>query len=194
MVTPSTKMREREQANAKKIKQGKKKGLEEFFGQGKWVSAPSQEGTPINAIVQQRENRSSDGEGGDKPHLTKLVSLNGSTMAYAMKKLQAEGGGERGKKDGQTMGKKDTKKTTRKSSDDKNSCRSKCAKSDDKVLAIEGEQPDSVEVNLEAMKGSLRKKGTGMAKSNGLEKKDKRGQQHSRKLPARELLDGRRLR
>jgi hypothetical protein len=31
VVTPSTKMREREQANAKKIKQGKKKGLEGFL-------------------------------------------------------------------------------------------------------------------------------------------------------------------
>ncbi len=132
------------------------------------------EGTPIDAVVQQRENRSNNGEGGDKPHLTKLVSLNGLTTAYATKKLQAEGGGERGKKDGRTKGKKDTKKTTRKSSDDKKSCRSKCTKSDDKVLAIEGEQPDGVKVNLEAMKGSLRKKGTGMAKSKGLEKKVKK--------------------
>jgi hypothetical protein len=64
VVTPSTKMREREQANAKKVKQGKKKGLEEFFGQGPRVSAPSWEGTPINAIIQQRENRSNDGERG----------------------------------------------------------------------------------------------------------------------------------
>jgi hypothetical protein len=173
VVTPSTKMREREQANAKKIKQGKKKGLEDFFGQGPQVSAPSREGTLINAVVQQRENRSNDGKGGDKPHLTRLVSLNGLTTAYAMKKLQAEGGGERGK-DEQTMGKKDTKKMTCKSLDDKNSRRSKRTKSDDKVLAIEGDQPDGVKVNLEAMKGSLRKKGTGMAKSKGLEKKDKK--------------------
>jgi hypothetical protein len=96
--------------------------------------------------------------------------------AYAMKKLQAEGGGERGKKDRQTTGKKDTKKTTRKSLDDENSCRSKHTKSDDQVSVIEGEQPDGVKVNFEAMKGSLtlRKKGTGMAKSKGLEKKDKK--------------------
>jgi hypothetical protein len=32
VVTPITKMSKREQANAKKIKQGKKNGLEEFFG------------------------------------------------------------------------------------------------------------------------------------------------------------------
>ncbi len=41
-------------------------------------------------------------------------------------------------------------------------------------MAIEGEQPDGVKINLEAMKGSLKKKGTGMAKSKGLEKKDKK--------------------
>ncbi len=104
MVTPSMKISEKEQANAKKIKQGKKKGLEDFFGQGPWVSAPSREGTLINAIVQQRENRSTDSEGGNKPHLTKLVSLNESMKAYTTKKLQAEGGGERGKEDGQSMG------------------------------------------------------------------------------------------
>jgi hypothetical protein len=98
-------MSEREQVNAKKIKQGKKKGLEDFFGQGPRVSAPSREGTPLDAVVQQRENRSTNGEGGDKPHLTKLVSLNRLTKAYATKKLQAEGGGERGKKDRQTTGK-----------------------------------------------------------------------------------------
>jgi hypothetical protein len=51
VVTPSTKMREREQANAKKIKQGKKKGLEDFFGQGPWVSAPLREGLPIDAVI-----------------------------------------------------------------------------------------------------------------------------------------------
>jgi hypothetical protein len=34
VVTPSMKASEREQANAKKIKQVKKKGLEAFFGQG----------------------------------------------------------------------------------------------------------------------------------------------------------------
>ncbi len=64
VVTPSMKMSEREQANAKKIKQGKKKGLEDIFGQGPRVSAPLRKGTPIDAIVQQRENRSTNGKGG----------------------------------------------------------------------------------------------------------------------------------
>jgi hypothetical protein len=125
VVTPSTKISEREQAQAKKIKQGKKKGLADFFGQGPRVPAPSWEGTPINAVVQQRENRITNYKVGDKSHPTKLVSLNESTKVNATKKIQTEGGEERGKEDRQTMGKKNTKKPTRKGSDDKNSHRSK---------------------------------------------------------------------
>ncbi len=52
VVTPSTKISKREQAQAKKIKQGKKKGLADFFGQGPRVPVPSREGTPINAVIQ----------------------------------------------------------------------------------------------------------------------------------------------
>ncbi len=58
--------------------------------------------------------------------------------------------------------------------DDENSRKSKHTKSDYEVSATKGEQSDGVEVNLEAMKGSLRKKGTGMAKSKGLKKQDKK--------------------
>ncbi len=125
------------------------------------------EGTPINAVVQRRENRSTDVEGGDNPHLPQLDSLTRSTKAYATKKLQAEGGGEKGKEDGQTKGRKDTKKSTCKTLDDENSRKSKHTKSDDEVSATKGEQSNGVEVNLEAMKGSLRKKGTGGTKSKG---------------------------
>ncbi len=174
VVMPSTKASEREQANAKKIKQNKKKGLEAFFGQGPWVPGPSREGTPINVVVQQRENRSTDVEGGDNPHLPQLASLTRSTKACATKKLQTEGGGEKGKEDAQTKGRKDTKKSTRKSSDDENSRKSKRMKSDNEVSATKGEQFNGVEVNLEAMKGSLRKKGTGTTKSKGLKKQDKK--------------------
>ncbi len=174
VVTPSTKISEREQATTKNIKQVKKKGLEAYFGQGPWVPGPSQEGTSINAVEQQRENRGTDVEGGDTPHLTKLASLTRLTKAYAAKKLQAEGGGEKGKEDRQAKGRKDTKKSTCKSLGDENSRKSKRTKSDDEVSATKGEQSDGIEVNLEAMKWSLRKKGTGMAKSKGLEKRDKK--------------------
>ena len=128
------------------------------------------EGTPINAVIQQRENRSTDVKGGDNPHLPQLASLTRSTKAYAAKKLQAEGGGEKGKEDRQAKGRKDTKKSTCKSLGDENSRKSKRTKSDDEVSATKGEQSNSVEVDLEAMKGSLRKKGSGMTKSKGLKK------------------------
>ena len=57
-VTPCLKVNKREQAQAKKIKQARKKGLEDFFGQGPRVPAPSQEGTPIDAVVKQRGGES----------------------------------------------------------------------------------------------------------------------------------------
>ncbi len=170
VVAPSTKASQREQANTKKTKQVKRKGLEAFFGQGPRVPGPSREGTPIDAVIQRRENRSTDVKGGDNPHLPQLASLTRSMKAYAAKKLQAEGGREKGKEDGQTKGRKDTKKSTHKSSDNENSCKSKHTKSDDEVSATKGEQSKGMEVNLEAMKGSLRKKGTGTTKSKGLKK------------------------
>ncbi len=128
------------------------------------MPAPLREGTLINAAVQQRENRITDCKVGDKLHLTKLVSLNGSTKVNATKKIQTERGGERGKEDRQTMGEKNMKKLTQKCSDEENSRRIKQTKSDYEVSAIGGEQPAGVVDNLEAMKGSLRKKGAGTAK------------------------------
>ena len=59
-VTPSMKISKREQEKAKKTKQGKKKRLANFFGQGPCVPALPREGTPIDAVVQQRENRGTD--------------------------------------------------------------------------------------------------------------------------------------
>ncbi len=55
-VSPSMKISEREEAKAKKTKQGKKKRLANFFGQGPRVPALPREGTPMDAVVQQREN------------------------------------------------------------------------------------------------------------------------------------------
>jgi hypothetical protein len=56
------KVNKREQVQAKKIKQARMKGLEDFFGQGPHVPAPSQEGTPIDAVVKRRgeENKAID--------------------------------------------------------------------------------------------------------------------------------------
>jgi hypothetical protein len=47
-ITPNKKkMSKREQGSAKKSRQGRKKGLLEFFGDEPRVKAPSTEGTPI---------------------------------------------------------------------------------------------------------------------------------------------------
>jgi hypothetical protein len=47
-ITPNErKTSKREQISAKKSRQGRKKGLYEFFGDGPWVKAPSTEGAPI---------------------------------------------------------------------------------------------------------------------------------------------------
>jgi hypothetical protein len=66
------------------------------------------------------------------------------------------------------------KKSSCKGSDDKISCQSKRTKSEDKGSALGGEQPDGAVVNLEAMKGLLRKKGAGAVKPKGSKKKDKK--------------------
>jgi hypothetical protein len=152
-VTPSMKISKREQAKAKKIKQGKQKRMADFFGQGPRVPAPLQEGTPIDAGIQQRENRGTDcKEGKGKSPSTELVSLKRLTKVKAMKQLQTEDKGERRQGDGQTSSKKSTKKSSCKGSDDKISCQSKRNKSDDVGSALGGEQPNSAVVSLEAMK------------------------------------------
>ncbi len=63
-VTPSAKNSEREQAHHKKSKQENKKELTKFFGQGPRVPAPSWEGTPIEVVVNKREDRRTNFEGG----------------------------------------------------------------------------------------------------------------------------------
>jgi Ulp1 family protease len=136
------KISKREQAKAKKNKQGKKKGLANFFGQEPCVPAPPREGTPINAVVQQRENRGTDREEGKgKSPLTELASLKRLTKVKAMRHLNAEDEGERVQGDGQTLLKKSTKKLSRNGSDDEISCRSKRTKSDDKGSALMGSNP-----------------------------------------------------
>jgi hypothetical protein len=88
VVTPIMKISEREQVKAKKIKQGEKKRLADFFSQGPHVPALPREGTPINAVVQQRENRGTDHEEGKgKSPSTELVSLKRLTKVKATKQI-----------------------------------------------------------------------------------------------------------
>jgi hypothetical protein len=117
------KMRKREQAKAKKTKQGKKKRLANFFGQGPCVPALPREGTPIDAVVQQREIRGTNhNEGKSKSPSTESASLKRLTKVKATKQLITEDKGERGQGEGQTLWKKSTEKLSCNGSDDKISC------------------------------------------------------------------------
>jgi hypothetical protein len=91
------KVNKREQAQAKKIKQARKKGLEDFFGQGPFVPAPSWEGTPINAVVKQRgdENKAIDPKEG-KGTFPPTEYLKGLPTVKAMMHLQTKEDGEEG--------------------------------------------------------------------------------------------------
>ncbi len=172
-VTPSMKVSEREQAEAKKVKQVRKKELEEYFGKGPRVQAPSREGTPINTVLQQREKgRPDHGEGKERP--TKLAPLKGATKAKVQTPQQMEDNGEEGQGGGNTKTKNSKKKSPHKSSDDKTSRKSKRTKLDNEVSVLGWKGLDSLVVNLEAMKELLRKKGAGKAKSMDTEQKSKK--------------------
>jgi hypothetical protein len=57
-VTPNGKQyREHEQDPPKKSRGDIKKGIKDYFGEGKRVSAPSMEGDPVTRVVQRRESR-----------------------------------------------------------------------------------------------------------------------------------------
>jgi hypothetical protein len=88
--------------------------------------------------------------------------------------LQTKEDGEGGQGEGQSKSKKGTKKSSCKGLDDETLCRSKRTKSDDKGSALGEEQPNGAVVNLEAMKGLLRKKGLSTATPKGPKKKEKR--------------------
>ena len=60
-VTPRPTHTEREQGNAKKSKQSRKKGLQDYFGAGVRVPAPSLDGTPTDAAVQRRRGGDNSG-------------------------------------------------------------------------------------------------------------------------------------
>ncbi len=133
------------------------------------------EGTPIDVVINKTENRKTNLEGGKGELTSKDVAhLKGSEKVKAKKKVWAEEDGHRGQGDGQEMLKKNKKKPSHKGSDDKTSRRSKRTKSNDEGLVFEGNQGNGAEVNLEAIKGLLKKKGIGATKSKGSGKNDKK--------------------
>jgi hypothetical protein len=81
-VTPNVKqISKREQGNVKKSKRERKKNLLKYFGDGVCIPAPTNIGTPINAVIQRREGRDKgndthnkageEGGGAKKPALRK---------------------------------------------------------------------------------------------------------------------------
>ncbi len=86
-VTPNGKQnREREQDTPKKSRGEIKKGIKDYFGKGKRVSAPSTEGNLVTTVVQRCENRgakssraegASNDEGQNKKHRSDDKDLGG---------------------------------------------------------------------------------------------------------------------
>ena len=102
------------------------------------------------------------------------------------KQLQTEDKGERGQGEGQTLLKESMKKLSCNGSDDEISHQSKRTKSDDEGSALGEEQPNGAVVNLEVMKGLLRKKRLSTATPKD-PKRRKRGRQHLRRQQVRAL-------
>jgi hypothetical protein len=163
-VTPSLKANEREQAQAKKIKQTKKKGLEDFFGKGPRVPPPSKEGSPIDAA---RKRRVQEGKADERKEGEGKRPLFDPACLHIHS--HPNEGGEGGQKGAQTKSTKQPRKSSRKGSDDELSRQSKRTRSDDEGSA-HNDSGEGKMVNLEAIKGSLRKKGQSTPSSKGSEK------------------------
>jgi hypothetical protein len=81
-VTPNAKQAsEREQDNVKKSKRERKNDLLKYFGNGARVPAPTNVGTPINAVIQHRESR----DKGNNTH-DKAGDREGGAKTSALKK------------------------------------------------------------------------------------------------------------
>ena len=152
-VTPRLNATEREQANAKKAKHNKKKGLENYFGTGVRMPPPSLAGTPIDAAGKRRGGVHKEGKDTRTPQL----GANSDTRDKGEDN-------QRGKSAGSTR--KSSKKSSPKGSDDKHSRRSKKTRSDDDASSPDG-SGGGKSANLESIKGLLRRKGTGTPSSKG---------------------------
>jgi len=131
-VTPRLDATEREQANPKKAK---RKGLENYFGKGERVLPPSRDGTPTDAAGQRK--------------------VGGAKERHDSTPQRPKATGPTSEKD-----KRGSRKSLTKGSDDEHSRRSKKTRSDDDASTPD-ESGEGKSANLEAIKGLLRKKGTG---------------------------------
>ena len=124
--------------------------------------APSREGTLIDAILQHRE-RGSYHDKGEREE-TNLASFKGTKTTKSKKQEQTADTGEV-QEDKKRASRKSKQKSNSQGSDDKTS-RSKRTKSVDDILACGRKKEAETEViNLEAMRGALRTKGSGKSKS-----------------------------
>ena len=151
-VTPRPMANERVQAQAKKAK---KKGLEGYFGILK--------GTPIDAARKRR--------GGEETTSGRNKGEGGS-LAVPRMEANSNIGGKGEQRGSRANTTKLSKKSPRNASDDDLSRRSKKTQSDDEVSSPDESGGNTV--NLEAIKGSLRKKGSGTPSRKGSETKDKK--------------------
>ena len=149
-VTPRPITNEHAQAQAKKAK---KKGLEDYFGAGARVPPPSLEGTSIDAVGKRRGGGEGVSSGSDK-------GTGGST---AFKDTPHDVNNNQEER--LTTDSRRTKKAPR-TADDEHSRRSKKTRSDDEISAPD-ESGDGNIADLEAIKGSLRKKGLGTSSTKG---------------------------
>lgn len=166
-VTPRSTISEREQANSKKARQVKKKGLENYFGVGARVPPPSLEGSPADAVGKRKagdgkEAISAEGEG-RRITTPGLKTPPPRSHTYNYQRRAEEDRQGKGRADRTAL----SKKSSPKGSDDDLSRRSKKTRSDDDASVPE--KP----ANLEAIKGLLRKKGQSTPPS-GSSKKDKK--------------------
>ena len=124
--------------------------------------APSREGTLIDAILQHRE-RGSYHDKGEREE-TNLASFKGTKTTKSKKQEQTADTGEV-QEDKKRASRKSKQKSNSQGSDDKTSRRSKRTKSVDDILACGGKETETEVINLEAMGGALRTKGSGKSKS-----------------------------
>ena len=126
------------------------------------------EGTPIDAVGRRRggEDKANDRTGGEGER-----SLEPTADGY---KAKSNKGGEGDQSGNREKSMKKSKKSPRKSSDDEHSRRSKKTRSDDEASSPADAPGDGKTANLEAIKGSLRKKGSGTPTHKGSGKKNKK--------------------
>ncbi len=162
-VTPRTTANERVQAQAKKAK---KKGLEGYFGTGARVPPPTLEGTPTDAAGKRGGGeKTASGRNKGEGERSTVPRTDGSQAV-------SNQGGEGKQRRCLVTSTTPSKKSPRNASDDEHSRRSKKTRSDDEVSSPE-ESGGVDTANLEAIKGSLRKKGSGTTSPKGPNKSNK---------------------